>query len=230
MPSVVEVYNCVLGRSPEQIRTPVMKVGGCPSFFHPTLWPHCAMCGQAMDFLIQIPLQEPIAFSHSYAMAYIFMCPGKFDERGWLTCHTWEPYLGANVVILQNESANVYAPDCSARYPDYAVTLVRSSEPLYHVGADEFDEELNERVSRDAKVGGVPGWIQTDETPLCLCCGANMRFVAQLHAALDGPLSANAKDDEKYEFLDFGDVGTGYLFLCENECCDRGVAFLWQCY
>lgn len=58
-----------------------------------------------------------------------------------------------------------------------------------------------------------------------------MKFVAQIDAALDGPLPADPEqwDDEKFRFFRFGDTGIGYLFICENECGTAGAAFLRQC-
>jgi hypothetical protein len=58
-----------------------------------------------------------------------------------------------------------------------------------------------------------------------------MEFVAQIGAELDGPLPADPQqwDNGKFRFLQFGDAGIGYLFICENECRTDGAAFLWQC-
>ena len=62
------------------------------------------------------------------------------------------------------------------------------------------------------QVGGLPEWIQADETPNC-GCGQSMRCVVQLEAHGGGGMN-------------FGDSGSGYGFLCSS--CQEG-RFLWQC-
>jgi len=212
------------------MREPVVKLGGTPVFFNEVTWPTCRFCGQKMDFLAQIPLRSPIEFSRKYDMAFIFMCPGHFDERGWLQCQTWEPYAGANAVILQEHSSQTTMLDSPAAYPDYAVVLERSNEPRVDTADYSIDDEQRELVADTTKIGGMPMWIQTNETPSCPKCKGAMGFIAQLAAELDGPLPADALwGDSRYRFFNFGDVGTGYLFLCASECSPEGVAFFWQC-
>ncbi len=57
-----------------------------------------------------------------------------------------------------------------------------------------------------------------------------MRFVAQLNAELDGPLPVDSSEwnNQTYRFLEFGDDGLGYLFICDQEGGAHGAAFLWQ--
>ena len=86
MESIVETYRIKLTRSKDIINDPVTKFGGNPVFLCEADWPKCEMCSQEMDFLGQIRLDSPIEFSKKYQIAYIFMCPGKFDKRNWLIC------------------------------------------------------------------------------------------------------------------------------------------------
>jgi hypothetical protein len=229
MTNFIDAYLCKISRAPQPIREPVAKLGGTPVLYDKVIWPTCHFCGQKMDFLAQIPLRNPIEFSHKYDMAYIFMCPGHFDERGWLQCQTWEPYAGANAVILQEHSSWIALPDLTATYPDYAVVLERISEPQIDTTDDLIDDDQCELIQDATKIGGVPMWIQTNETPSCSICHGSMKFVGQLHAALDGPLPADAHwGDSKYRFFNFGDLGLGYIFLCDCECSSEGAAFFWQ--
>jgi hypothetical protein len=144
-----------------------------------------------MDFLAQISLRTPIRFPTRYEMAYVFMCPGKFDERGWLECRTSEPHSGANAVILQKSSASLTVPGRLPAYPDYVVTLKHAREPLVDTSDCEIEEDLLEAVSESTKIGGVPLWLQGSEVPVCPACGGPMEFVSQIDAALDGPLPAD---------------------------------------
>jgi len=164
-------------------------------------------------------------------MAHVFMCPGKFDKKGWLQCKTWNPHAGANAVIVQGNSNRVIVSDHVAEYPDYSVTLECVREALIDTTDYEIEEGLRQTVFESTKIGGVPFWLQANETPACPACGGSMKFVAQFAAELDGPLPADPRewDDEKYKFFHFGgDDGIGYLFLCENECGPNGAVFLWQ--
>lgn len=156
------------------------------------------------------------------------MCPGKFDKRGWLECETWIPFSGANEVILQEYSPSSFLLDVESEYPDYAIQLQHVLEPFIDTSVNVINDEFR-KVSELSKIGGVPSWIQNNETPICPKCNRPMEFVAQLSAELDGSLPAYPSrwDDEKYKFFHFGgDDGIGYLFLCKNEC---QAAFLWQC-
>ena len=228
----VNVFICKINRATEPIENMVLKIGGSPVFSEKPDWPICKQCGQNMDFLAQIPLSDPIPFSKTYQMAYIFMCPGSFDQRGWLQCDTWDPVSGANKVILQNYTGTTFIPETVSEYPDYFVTLTRSKEPLIDTADYKIEDDLHDIVSDKTKIGGVPLWLQTNETPKCPVCNGAMIFVAQLDAELDGSLPAQFtnKDLEYYNFLHFGgDDGIGYVFLCKRECTSEGITFQWQC-
>lgn len=226
----IDAYLCTLSRSPSPIQNLALKIGGTPVFTHDQPWPVCKHCGVPMDFLAQIPLDSPLVFSSRYRMAYLFMCPGKFDSRGWLECMTWDPKSGANQVLLQGDTGSLVIPVRPPRYPDYAIIFHHALEPLIDVSDFDNDDALQERVSMCTKLGGVPFWLQTSETPACPICGGETKFVAQFDATLGGPLPAYTElwRDDLYQFFDFGDVGLGYLFLCSAECCPQGAAFLWQ--
>lgn len=227
MTQSIEAYICKLSRALRPVQEPIVKFGGAPIFMQAIDWPTCRHCLQKMVFLAQIPLQQPIRFSNEYEMAYVFMCPGKFDNKGWLECHTWLPFSGANAVILQEHSDKGISSEIGSEYPDYALNLEQKLEPFIDTADYSIDENIRSMVTEQTKIGGVPLWLQANETPLCPQCNKPMRFVAQFAAELDGGLPADPTkwDKEKYKFFDFGDAGIGYLFICENEC---KAAFLWQ--
>ena len=127
-----------------------------------------------MDFLDQMSLKSPMRFSSLYEMAYLFMCPGKFDERGWLECRTWDPSAGANVVLLQWGSGDLIIPPRAPTYPDYLVTFNHTREPVVDTSNFETEESLLEAVSESTKIGGVPLWLQRSEKPECPACGNPM--------------------------------------------------------
>jgi hypothetical protein len=226
----IDVYVGKLSRAIEPILTPHFKCGGQPVFISDEIQPICRNCGQEMLFLAQMPLDTPLKLSKRYRMAYIFMCPGKFDQRGWLECKTWMAFSGANSVVLQEDSGQTTVAAFASPYPDYAVTLTLEQEPNIDVSerTQVIDEAIYEQVFGTTKLGGVPHWLQNNETPTCPSCLGPMQFVGQLSAELDGPLPANPSEWARYKFFDFGAVGIGYLFLCEHEAPQSYAAFLWQ--
>jgi hypothetical protein len=206
---------------------PVSKLGGKPVFTARLETPHCRICGQRMDFIGQFRLDKPLQLSHRYQIAYVFMCPGRYDERGWLTCSTWEAFSGANKVVLQQDNGLILIPDTPARYPNYTLTLQHVFEPDLDASRLDLTDDQRDQISEATKLGGAPGWIQNDETPHCPHCCKGMRFVAQINAELDGPLPVDSTQWKQYHFLEFGDVGLGYVFICPDDCSSDG-AFLWQ--
>lgn len=228
----IDAYICMVHRSHEPMLLAEFKLGGSPVFYREASWPTCTNCGQYMDFLVQVPLQHPLQFSKQYAMAYVFLCPGQFDENGLLTCETWDPYSGANKVIIQEQSGQTIPAQRISEYLDYRVSLEHVQEPLIDTSDHSLAVELLHSVHETTKIGGVPAWIQANEAPRCSTCRGLTKFVAQFGAALDGSLPADpAKwDPDEYKFFHFGgDDGLGYLFICEAECDPDSGLFLWQC-
>jgi hypothetical protein len=230
MKNTVDSYLCSLSRASSPICDPVIKIGGSPVFLAAADWPQCSHCGARMEFIAQLPLRDPLPLSTSWDMAYVFMCPGRFDDRGWLECQTWAPNSGANAVLLQRGSDPQMSLARPPAYPEYAVSLRHCLEPdVDTANYDQYDE-CYEDVSSSTKLGGVAVWLQTNETPPCPACGGDMRLIAQIDAELEGALPADPREwsDMKKSFLQFGDGGVGYVFLCKNECGPNGAAFLWQ--
>ena len=228
MNSKVDSFVAVVTRSNQPIAAPILKLGGNPVFVSQIEQPNCRHCDQPMDFIGQIPLDAPLKFSRRFKMAYVFMCPGKFDGRGWLECETWRPFSGANAVLLQEEHGPaIIRNEELVRYSDYSIVLSPLHEPNIDCSDSEIPEDLLEQVSGMTKLGGVPSWIQNNETPSCPVCQRSMRFIAQIDAELDGSLPADSSSWSQYSSFEFGDAGLGYVFICPEDCSTNG-AFLWQ--
>ncbi len=223
----VDCFVASITHAEGSITTPISKLGGNPVFISHVEPPICTHCGQNMDFIGQIRLDFPLRLSNRYQIAYIFMCPGRYDDRGWLDCPTFLPFSGANAVLLQTDSDLALVPPTAARYPDYLMTFTPNQELNIDISSFALDEDLYLQVTEATKIGGVPAWIQNNETPHCPACGKPMRFVAQIDAELDGPLPVDTTQWNRYHFLDFGASGLGYIFICPDDCLSYG-AFLWQ--
>ena len=179
-----------------------------------------------MDFVAQVSLADPIAFSETFAMAYVFMCSET-------KCGTYDPTSGANCVLLQTFTDDPFVATRNKQpmfgaYPDYVIESSVAIEPDIQTADFRGDWSIREQVHSRTKIGGVPFWFQANDWPDCHYCGGKTRFIAQFNAEVDGPRPVGAYDDEDHYILNFGDVGTGYLFLCADTCCDVGAAFLWQ--
>jgi len=225
----VDCFIATVSRATSPITSPISKLGGKPVFAAQLEAPLCQSCGQQMDFLGQFRLDSPLQLSNRYQIAYVFMCPGQTDARGWLTCQTWEAFSGANALILQEDHGLALLPDIPARYPDYELTLQRAPEPDLDVSRFDLANDEKTQVSMATKLGGVPAWIQNNDTPCCPNCGETMRFVAQIDAGPDGYFPEQSTEWHQYYMFGFGDAGKGYVFICPNDCSFKG-AFLWQCY
>ena len=79
-----------------------------------------------------------------------------------------------------------------------------------------------------SKLGGIPDWNQSDETPRCPDCSKLMSFVGQIdsieHDEEHNPHRVDCfSDDRQYMF---GDVGMIYIFFC-FDCLQPSAVF--QC-
>ncbi|WP_241519035.1 hypothetical protein [Streptomyces sp. CB03238] len=93
-------------------------------------------------------------------------------------------------------------------------------EPEEEVDYDRAREVWAEKTGRPesdvlGQIGGVPAWVQRDETPTCPSCDQPMPLIVQLE---EGPDHSTA--------MNFGGCGSAYAFACEP--CAH-AAFLWQC-
>jgi hypothetical protein len=227
----IETCKCELVKQDKTLQQPVSKIGGMPAFYNKVEWPKCSYCGRKMDFIGQISLSEPLKISTKYDMAYIFMCPGEFDEEGCLKCETWDHQSGANVVIFQRKTDVFFREEHEQYIPEYILFSEMTKEPLIDFSDFSIDEKVRDMVVMSTKIGGVPAWLQNDETPFCSICGKQMKFIAQISSELNGPLDEDPSKwaEQNKKFLDFGGDGMGYVFICEDESDHIQGAFLWQC-
>ena len=74
---------------------------------------------------------------------------------------------------------------------------------------EDCNEKLNypNDIGKRTKLGGIPDWIQDDESPVCKKCGKKLHFIAQIDS-VDYKGSNN-------EYM-FGDIGMIYVFFCFN--------------
>ena len=164
-----------------------------------------------MQFLAQILLND-LEADVSRTLLLIFMCqnaPGMCDD--------WDPSSGGNQALI------VPAGLASAVVPGEGVTLLGAVSAVAYADVEGDYDEARERWARHenrpleqvlGQLGGIPSWIQADETPICPACREQMTFIAQLEEGHEYQTAAN-----------FGGGGCAYAFACEP--C-KEAAFLWQ--
>ena len=69
---------------------------------------------------------------------------------------------------------------------------------------DKFD------YGHRSKLGGIPDWLQNDETPKCPHCRHTMEFIAQIDS-----IDYTGFPNPKAEYM-LGDVGMIYVFFCKK--------------
>lgn len=165
-----------------------------------------------MLFLAQLPLSshpDPQLAARDQ-MLLLFQCqsdPGMCDD--------WEADSGGNAALLAaSGEVPMVAPAGTLALSTHTSVAFRSYEEVE--GGETPDDAYCALMDDDpdvlGKLGGVPLWIQNDETPSC-DCGAAMTFFAQIEDRGEGGLN-------------FGDAGAGYAFVCCT--CRTHAKFLWQ--
>lgn len=191
------------------------SIGGLPIAPTTTAWPTCKQCSSAMQFIAQIPLSasDNPALADRPQTLLIFQCQA---EPGM--CDDWDAESGGNCAVLvpsdavQTLAAPAGSTTLDARTPVKFEPYDDSVEQ--NTPDDNYCDTIDEHwETAFGKIGGVPLWMQGDETPSCIC-GQKMAFFAQLEAHGGGGIN-------------FGDSGAGYAFVCTG-CLDT-AKFLWQC-
>jgi uncharacterized protein YwqG len=195
------------------------RTGGIPLAAADFTWPACAECGGHMQFLAQVFLDDLQTVGDGvpgdlHGVLSIFMCqndPGLCDE--------WDPTSGGNRAMLfaaDNLTAAQPPPGGETTLGEVsAIDYIQVADDDYGQARERWAAQ-DDRLPSDVlgQLGGVPWWVQADETPCCPRCRRPMAFVVQLDEGNGRHTSAN-----------FGGGGCAYAYICQP--C-REAAFLWQ--
>lgn len=88
------------------------------------------------------------------------------------------------------------------------IKLLRSDNQKIHF--PDIGETLVTVIGNRNKIGGIPDWIQEDETPVCPSCGELMTFYGQLDSI-----------DPEHAIDDCGMI---YVFICLH--CSKSTTIL----
>ncbi|AUG80601.1 hypothetical protein CFP65_5924 [Kitasatospora sp. MMS16-BH015] len=196
------------------------RTGGVPLVPAGFVWPRCAGCGGAMQFLAQVVLDDLGRNGLSGAavgrgVLAVFMCQNEPGQ-----CGDWSAGSGGNsALVLPSAGLRL------AEVPGQGALLLGAVTGVTYMqaGTGGYDDDAEVwyrtagRAAREVmgQLGGEPEWLQGDQTPGCAGCGGEMGFVAQFEEGPDARTAAN-----------FGGGGAAYAFACEP--CGE-AAFLWQC-
>ncbi|MFF4207966.1 DUF1963 domain-containing protein [Streptomyces sp. NPDC001796] len=197
------------------------RTGGIPLVPAAFDWPCCTTCAGPMMFIAQLPVDAPTAQGPASAadtpphILSVFMCQ---NDPG--LCAEWDPFAGGNRALVLPSSgltAAVVPTEGETLSPETCGIDRTAMDGASYDAARRRWAEAHGRSEQEVlgQLGGVPSWLQADETPACRSCGHSMGFVAQLEEGHDHRTALN-----------FGGGGRGYAFACTA--CEEGC-FLWQC-
>ena len=232
---MVPKYDIEFVEADAPITEPVTKFGGQPVWVEEPEWPLSRLTGTQMQFICQISVAPELFGGQPGRMAYLFITGDDDLARAswWQRSRalfagegTWEPEGEENTVIIQpgsyegRTSAIGEGPtlsDLTRTGPcEYAVALEIGEDPDF-VGESEQSDWDEEEIDAyweavmGNKIGGTPGFIQSDGFPE----GGPWRLLVQIDSA------------EVPFYVNFGDAGIGYAYISEDGGSGR---FLWQCY
>lgn len=223
------------------------RIGGMPSWMGAVQWPTCRRCKRPMMFLMQFDTGPMAAIASPRAgRLFVFQCanaPGS--------CEDWDAEGGGNAVVWQPNEAPASSVDVvplrdlakynKAKEPGAWCGRLPGAWNIKYRPVDELAEPTSERFPDDrsstiaqvlyrrelarsrvkplaSKAGGRVQWLQGEEDPSCPTCRKPMRFVAQVSAE-NGVAALD-------RWMNFGDAGVSYLFVCDAHGAAR---WLWQC-
>lgn len=186
------------------------KFGGQPVWLETPQWPKDPQ-GKPLHFVGQVAIDHHLFPEAQGQVAYLFMSLQEDAE-------TWDADSGDNAVIIQpGEPRSHVKVDNTKEGPSLLEKEFevegRTKEEPYQVMPDLLDEDAYKDYFRQLsgnKIGGTPLFVQAEEYPKGF-----ERLLLQL-------------DSTQLPFeINFGDSGTGYVFLNANGTQGK---FLWQCY
>jgi uncharacterized protein YwqG len=209
----------------------VSKLGGQPNWLNVPEWPLSAELGTPMRFIGQIKIDKELFPESKAEMAYIFMT----DDSDEYVDGTWEADGGENAVILQpgkNTGIKTDKIKVGPTLQNYVkkdgFEMLQPVDVEFHLvlnaGIDSnlvrWDqlEDLSEAEKEEfylmkegSKIGGTPGFIQSEEFP---DEKTDWLLLLQLDSC-----------DLRYT-VNFGDAGISYTFINKQA---TKAKFLWQC-
>jgi hypothetical protein len=159
--------------------TVIASFGGHPRGIKANLWPRCAVCKAPMCHMAQVDAGPWLDLGPHRRMS-VFICHATGGR-----CEDWDPWKGANRVLLQNElDDNLYdGPPTVRVYRRVRLGLEPTVDEreVFRIGKERG---LTTRAIWDSlrydKIGGGAVWIHGDDTPQSPTGQGPMRMSLQL--------------------------------------------------
>lgn len=195
----------ILWDQPAQSSTVVHKYGGVPS--NSATIPKCFGCRDHLHLLVQIDLADPnFAFLLIGDLGYLFV----------ITCLNCASYVepmyysvtekGSQISLLQQKPRQCVR-EYSVPLNEYRISYRPLNDGEYPLTDDDLFRLLDEKYKH--QLGGLPVWIQREETVHCLACAGEMEYIAMV----DSELYVGENGLRKEGHI-FGDNGILYVFVC----------------
>jgi uncharacterized protein YwqG len=197
----------IMWDQPVQSSTYAHKYGGVPNSL--ATLPRCSGCQDHLHLLLQIDLADP---------QFEFLLLGDLGYLFVITCLNCASYAeplyyslvdkGNRIVLLQQKPRL-----CVREYPDplneYRISYRPLSDGEYPLTQDDLFRLLGEKHKH--QLGGLPVWIQREETVRCLACDDEMEYIAMVDSELIIGDGGFRRDGHM-----FGDEGILYMFVCRS--------------
>lgn len=178
--------------------------GGHPRGIRSHQWPRCQVCGAAMCHMAQIDAGQWLDLQ-GFARMSVFICHATGGR-----CEDWDPWKGANKVILQNvRDDNLYDGPHTVRVYrrvqltiDPAIDEARLWRDVKERGAPA--RRVLESLRHD-KLGGGPIWLTGEDTPQSRSGRGPMRLALQM--TTDVVTFDITREGMAYVFVDPHDPG-----------------------
>jgi hypothetical protein len=185
------------------------KFGGQPDWLDKVEWPVTPISKQPMRFLGQI-LLDPVLFPQAAGkMIYIFLDNTVEDDCGAVVLQPNNPMQILTQPLTSGPTVSDVPYYIVTQWVDEPIYLPESA--LYTVYSEQQRQEYRERINHN-KMGGVPCFIEGEDFP-------------SKHKEWDLVLQLSMENLPF--FVDFGDAGTGYVFLSAD---GKLAKVLVQCY
>ena len=200
------------------------KLGGAPAFVEPVEWPRCRHCGQRLTFLAQLAVgpERPLRYPEE-GVLYVFLCQRIDPGQEISICPSLELESGAERCFVQRlpgaRPVALTLDDSGPRLsPERAVEGWESHPSVRLPSEADWTPEQSRLYAAvcepfGVQVGGMPDWVQSEETPGPCACGAERELVLEF--------------GQFTEDLNLG-MGRAYVFACCARHAPEAFWLLWQ--
>lgn len=193
--------------------TVIGAYGGHPRGIRSHQWPRCRVCGSPMCHMAQIDA-GPWVDLQGFARMTVFICHATGGR-----CEDWDPWKGANRVLLQRvRDDNLYDGPPTVRVyrrVRLGIEPALDETAMFRDARDrgQSSKTVNAQLRHD-KIGGLPIWLHSDDTPRSPSGHGPMRLLLQLTTEVVA--------------FDITRGGMAWVFIDPGDATEDAARMLWQ--